>query len=62
MRHAADSLFGLETGSKLIESGDYEKVMVIGVDTMTSILDFDDRETCVIFGDGAGGVILNPQN
>ena len=53
-------LFGLETGSKLIESGDYEKVMVIGVDTMTSILDFDDRETCVIFGDGAGGVILEP--
>ena len=53
-------LFGLETGSKLIESGDYNKVMVIGVDTMTSILDFDDRETCVIFGDGAGGVILEP--
>mgnify|MGYP001361450714 CR=1 FL=1 len=53
-------LFGLETGSKLIESGDYRKVMVIGVDTMTSILDFEDRETCVIFGDGAGGVILEP--
>ena len=55
-------LFGLETGSKLIESGDYKKVMVIGVDTMTSILDFKDRETCVIFGDGAGGVILEPTN
>ena len=53
-------LFGLETGSKLIESGDYDKVMVIGVDTMPSILDFNDRETCVIFGDGAGGVILEP--
>ncbi len=53
-------LFGLETGSKLIESGDYKKVMVIGVDTMTSILDFKDRETCVIFGDGGGGVILEP--
>ena len=53
-------LYGLETGSKLIESGAYKTVMVIGVDTMTSILDFTDRETCVIFGDGAGGVILEP--
>ena len=51
-------LYGLETGSKFIESGKYKKVMVIGVDTMTSILDFKDRETCIIFGDGAGGVIL----
>ena len=48
------------TGSKLIESGKYKTVMVIGVDTMTSILDFKDRETCIIFGDGAGGVILEP--
>ena len=53
-------LFGLETGSKLIESEKYKTVMVIGVDTMTSILDFKDRETCIIFGDGAGGVILEP--
>ena len=53
-------LYGLETGSKFIESGKYKKVMVIGVDTMTSILDFKDRETCIIFGDGAGGVILEP--
>ena len=53
-------MFGLETGSKLIESGKYKTVMVIGVDTMTSILDFKDRETCIIFGDGAGGVILEP--
>ena len=51
-------LYGLETGSKLIESKKYNKIMVIGVDTMTSILDFKDRETCIIFGDGAGGVIL----
>jgi len=51
-------LYGLETGSKFIESGKYKKVMVIGVDTMSSILDFKDRETCIIFGDGAGGVIL----
>ena len=53
-------LYGLETGSKLIESGAYKTVMVIGVDTMTSVLDFNDRETCVIFGDGAGGVLLEP--
>ena len=51
-------LYGLETGSKLIESKKYNKIMVIGVDTMTSILDSKDRETCIIFGDGAGGVIL----
>ena len=51
-------LYGLETGSKLIDSKKYNKIMVIGVDTMTSILDFKDRETCIIFGDGAGGVIL----
>ena len=53
-------LYGLETGSKFIESGAYKTVMVIGVDTMTSVLDFNDRETCVIFGDGAGGVLLEP--
>tara|TARA_Y100001970_G_C14223349_1_gene854011 strand:- start:908 stop:1897 length:990 start_codon:yes stop_codon:yes gene_type:complete len=51
-------LYGLETGARFIESGKYSKVMVIGVDTMSSILDFKDRETCIIFGDGAGGVIL----
>jgi len=51
-------LYGLETGSKFIESGKYKTIMVIGVDTMSSILDFKDRETCIIFGDGAGGVIL----
>ena len=55
-------LYGLETGSKLIESGAYKTVMVIGVDTMTSVLDFNDRETCVIFGDGAGGVLLEPSD
>ena len=51
-------LYALETGAKFIESGQYKTIMVIGVDTMTSILDFEDRETCIIFGDGAGGVIL----
>ena len=52
------SLYALETGAKFIESGSYKTIMIIGVDTMTSILDFKDRETCIIFGDGAGGVIL----
>mgnify|MGYP001174653546 FL=1 len=53
-------LYGLETGANFIASGKYKKVMIIGVDTMTSILDFQDRDTCVIFGDGGGGVILEP--
>ena len=53
-------IFGLETGSNFIRSGQYKNVMVIGVDTMSSILDFQDRDTCVIFGDGGGGAILQP--
>ncbi len=53
-------LYALETGSKFVESGNYKKVMVIGVDTMSSIIDYTDRTTCVLFGDGAGGVLLEP--
>jgi 3-oxoacyl-[acyl-carrier-protein] synthase-3 len=53
-------LYALETGSKFIESGTYNKVMVIGVDTMSTITDYQDRNTCVLFGDGAGGVLLEP--
>ena len=53
-------IFGLETGSNFIRSGQYKNIMVIGVDTMSSILDFQDRDTCVIFGDGGGGAILQP--
>tara|TARA_Y100001970_G_scaffold164467_1_gene200943 strand:- start:2157 stop:3149 length:993 start_codon:yes stop_codon:yes gene_type:complete len=53
-------IYGLETGANFIHSGKYKKVMVIGVDTMTSILDYEDRDTCVIFGDGGGGVLLEP--
>jgi len=53
-------LYALETGAKFVESGNYKKVMVIGVDTMSSIIDFTDRNTCVLFGDGAGGVLLEP--
>ena len=55
-------LYALETGARFIESGDYKKVMVIGVDTMSSIIDYTDRNTCVLFGDGAGGVMLEPTN
>ncbi len=53
-------LYALECGTKFIESGKYKKVIVIGVDTMSSILDYTDRNTCVLFGDGAGGVLLEP--
>lgn len=53
-------IYGLETGTKFVESGKYKKVIVIGADTMSSILDFQDRNTCIIFGDGAGGVLLEP--
>ncbi|MDX1545927.1 MAG: beta-ketoacyl-ACP synthase III [Rhodothermales bacterium] len=53
-------LFALETGARFIESGRYEKVLVIGADKMSSILDYTDRTTCVLFGDGAGAVLLEP--
>lgn len=53
-------LYALETGAKFVESGKYKKVMIIGVDTMSSIIDYTDRNTCVLFGDGAGGVLLEP--
>lgn len=53
-------LFGLETGANYIQSGRYKKVMVIGADKMSSIIDYTDRTTCVIFGDGAGAVLLEP--
>lgn len=53
-------LYALDTGSKFIESGRYKKVMVIGADKMSSIIDYTDRATCIIFGDGAGGVLLEP--
>jgi len=53
-------LFGLETGSKFIESGKYKKVIIVGGDKMSAILDYTDRNTCIIFGDGAGAVLLEP--
>src|SRR5271169_382748 len=54
--------YALQVGAKLVESGTHKKVMVIGADVMSSIIDYTDRATCVIFGDGAGAVILEPAN
>ena len=53
-------LFALKTGSTYIESGSCKKVIIIGADKMSSIVDYEDRQTCVIFGDGAGAVLLEP--
>lgn len=53
-------LFSLTTGAALIESGRYKKVIVIGADKMSAIVDYTDRSTCIIFGDGAGAVLLEP--
>lgn len=53
-------LYSLTTGAAFIESGRYKKVVVVGVDKMSSIIDYSDRATCIIFGDGAGAVLLEP--
>lgn len=53
-------IYALTTASKFIESGTHKKVLVIGCDKMSSIIDYTDRQTCVIFGDGAGAVLLEP--
>jgi len=53
-------LYALRTGSQFIETGVHKKVIVIGADKMSSIIDYQDRATCVIFGDGAGAVLLEP--
>lgn len=53
-------LFALETGARFIESGAYKKVVVVGSDKMSSIVNYEDRTTCIIFGDGAGAVLLEP--
>lgn len=53
-------LYGLTTGAKFIESGMHKKVIVVGVDMMSSIIDYTDRATCIIFGDGGGAVMLEP--
>jgi 3-oxoacyl-[acyl-carrier-protein] synthase-3 len=53
-------VYAMEIGSKMVESGQYKNVIVIGADTMSSIIDYTDRNTCIIFGDGGGGVLLEP--
>ena len=53
-------LFALTTGAAYIESGRYKKVIVVGADKMSAIIDYTDRATCIIFGDGAGAVLLEP--
>ncbi len=53
-------IYGLSTGSQFIETGKYKKVVVVGADMMSRIIDYTDRTTCVIFGDGAGAVLLEP--
>lgn len=55
-------LYALSTGSQFIETGKYKKVVVVGADKMSSIVDYSDRTTCIIFGDGAGAVMLEPSN
>lgn len=60
--HAACSgfLFGLTAASKFVMTGTHKKVIVVGVDVMSAIVDYTDRATCIIFGDGAGAVMLEP--
>lgn len=53
-------MFALTTASKFIETGTHKKVIVVGADKMSSIIDYEDRNTCPIFGDGAGAVLLEP--
>lgn len=53
-------LFGMSTAAAYIESGRYKKVLLIGADKMSSIIDYTDRATCIIFGDGAGAVLFEP--
>jgi 3-oxoacyl-[acyl-carrier-protein] synthase-3 len=53
-------LYALTTGAALVESGRYKKVVVVGADKMSSIVNYNDRATCIIFGDGAGAVLLEP--
>lgn len=53
-------LYALSTGAMYIESGRFKKVVVVGVDKMSAIIDYTDRATCIIFGDGAGAVLLEP--
>ena len=55
-------LFGMSTASSFIESGRYKKILLIGADKMSSIIDYTDRTTCIIFGDGAGAALFEPNS
>ena len=55
-------LFGMSVASSYIESGKYKNILLIGADKMSSIIDYTDRNTCIIFGDGAAAVLLQPNN
>lgn len=55
-------LYGMSTAAAFIESGRYKKVLLIGADKMSSIIDYSDRTTCIIFGDGAGAVLFEPNS
>lgn len=60
MAACSSFLFGMSTAARYIESGRYKKVLLIGADKMSSIIDYKDRATCIIFGDGAGAVLFEP--
>lgn len=55
-------IYSVATGAQFIETGRYKKVVIVGADMMSRIIDYTDRTTCVIFGDGAGAVLLEPSN
>jgi 3-oxoacyl-[acyl-carrier-protein] synthase-3 len=55
-------LYALTTGAQFVQTGAHRRVLVVGADVMTSIVNFEDRSTCVLFGDGAGAVLLEPGN
>lgn len=55
-------IYSLSTGSQFIETGKYKKVIIVGADKMSSIINYTDRTTCILFGDGAGAVLLEPTN
>src|SRR5882724_4974313 len=58
----AGFLYGLNTGAHLVAGGTHKKVLVIGSDTMSRIIDYTDRSTCILFGDGAGAMLIEPAN
>ncbi len=55
-------LYALITGAQFIETGKYKKVIIVGADKMSTLVDYEDRATCILFGDGAGAVLLEPNN